>query len=103
MKGEGMFLKKIRLMRNGTKIEDLQREVKALHDRVLRLECLHDVKGLIIEGFTCWTTGHYGGRKYCKYCGKTIEYYQDKASLLTARNKLMRELIAMNEKEMKGK
>ena len=97
-----MFFKKSGLRRTGTDIEVLKREVKALHDRILMLECPHNQIDLVVEETLirfAWTT--YYGKKYCKSCGKTIEFYADKDSFLKARNKLMRELIALNEKEMK--
>jgi hypothetical protein len=97
-----MFFRKSGLRRTGPEIEVLKREVTALHDRVQMLECPHNQIDLVVEETLirfAWTM--YYGKKYCKSCGKTLEFYADKESLLKARNKLMRELIALNEKEIK--
>lgn len=96
-----MFFKKSGLRRTGTDIEVLKREVKALHDRILMLECPHRTSDLIIENYRLQLSV-FAGRKFCQSCGKTIESYRDYQSLLKARNKLMRELIVLNEKEMKS-
>jgi len=97
-----MFFKKSGLRKTGTDIEVLKREVKALHDRILMLECPHKTSDLIIEDYRLCLS-MIAGRKYCQSCGKTIESYRDYESLAKARNKLMRELIAISEKEMKEK
>ena len=104
-----MFFRKSGLRRIGTDIEVLKRdfrsEIDALKTRVLILECPHSIKDMTIEEafpYLSFSWGNlYIGRKYCLSCGKTLEYYEDKESILKARNKLMRELIALNEKEMK--
>ena len=46
-----MFFKKSGLRKTGTDIEVLKREVKALHDRILMLECPHKTSDLIIEDY----------------------------------------------------
>jgi hypothetical protein len=95
-----MFWRKIVFIKKDTKIEVLQREVKALHDRIVMLECPHNTRDLVIEDYRlCLSLS--AGRKFCQSCGKTIESYRDYQALTKARNKLMRELIALNEKEMK--
>ena len=97
-----MFFRKSELRKTGTDIEVLKREVKALHDRILMLECPHNTRDLVIEDYRlCLSVS--AGRKFCQSCGKIIEIYRDFQSVAKARNKLMRELIALNEKEMKGK
>ena len=96
-----MFFKKSELRKTGTDIEVLKRAVKALHDRVQMLECPHKTRDLVIEDYRLCLS-MIAGRKYCQSCGKTIESYRDFQSVAKARNKLMRELIALNEKEMKS-
>lgn len=86
-------------------IKALENEIEKLKKRVLMVECPHEIRDL---GFEEWFSfGNFMdfcvGRKYCKRCGKTIENYSNIPSFLKAKNKLMRELIALNEKEMKGK
>lgn len=96
-----MFFKRSGLRRTGTDIEVLKQEVKELQNRVSRLECPHNTRDLVIEDYRlCLSLS--AGRKFCESCGKTIETYRDFQSVAKARNKLMRELIALNEKEMKG-
>jgi hypothetical protein len=97
-----MFFRKSGLRRTGTEFDILKDDIKELRNRVARLECPHHGIDLAVEEvLTFLPSSIYYGKKFCKSCGKTLEYYQDKASLLTARNKLMRELIALNEKEIK--
>jgi len=97
-----MFWRKIVFIKKDTKIEALQRDVKSLRDRVAMLECPHNIRDLVIEDYRL-RLSMYAGKKFCQSCGKIFEVYRDYESLTKAQNKLMRELIALNEKEMKGK
>lgn len=102
-----MFFEKGGVVPKDVDIERLERDIEQLRKRVLVLECQHEPKNLKIEETYPFLHPHafdfYIGRKFCQNCGKTLEYYNDNDELLKASNKLMRELIALNEKEMKGK
>jgi hypothetical protein len=95
-----MFWRRFVFIKKDTKIEALQRDVKSLRDRVAMLECPHNIRDLVIEDYRLYLS-LYAGKKFCQSCGKIFEVYRDYDSLTKARNKLMRELIALNEKEIK--
>jgi len=77
--------------------KELEREIKVLKKRLKRLECSHGINNVGIIEYT----GVFGNsyQKEC-CCGKILEVYPNKLLGLKARNDLMKELIALNEKEI---
>lgn len=76
----------------------IKEDIKDIKKRLLRIECPHNVKYLIMK--EQWVSYSVDYSQCCSICGKTINHYPDKDHFLVASNKLMELLIQENNREI---